>query len=265
MSDKVATKDDLKEMYNRIYPYLGGMPEMLANKFSKGDLYSTDEKMIGQWIDGKPLYEKVIYNTTLSSISNNAWTEYATLTDGKDLVSFRFSRALSDGTLQAMFNDIAGQIDNGKVNIISRTSSLTLDNSKSYAIVQYTKTTDTAISIGSDTDYSTTEKIVGTWIDGRPLYQQTVYVSALPNKTTINIAHNISNMDFGFLVVPSFGYSSSNHETFPLARCDDASINYQISVYVNRTNILIQGRSYDWSGAIGYLTIQYVKTTDIAS
>ena len=66
----VVTEERLKDFYDGIYPYLGGMPEILANKFSRSDIYSTTEKMIGQWTDGKPLYQKVITGTTSSSASS---------------------------------------------------------------------------------------------------------------------------------------------------------------------------------------------------
>lgn len=59
---------------------MGVYPSAIANKFSKGDLYSTDEKMIGQWINGKPLYQRVIpvtgtysgliYDQTIATISD---------------------------------------------------------------------------------------------------------------------------------------------------------------------------------------------------
>ena len=62
----VVTEERLNEYHQTILPYLGGMSDILANKFSRADLYSTDEKMIGRWIDGKPLYQKVIPFTSLS-------------------------------------------------------------------------------------------------------------------------------------------------------------------------------------------------------
>ena len=46
--DKPITKQDLNDYHNAILPYLGGMPEIYANKFAKGDLYDTNEKMIGR-------------------------------------------------------------------------------------------------------------------------------------------------------------------------------------------------------------------------
>lgn len=121
--NKVVTEERLSEFYGQILPYMGGMPEILANKFSRSDIYSTEEKMIGVWTDSKPLYQKIV--TTGGSVPSGA------------TLIFR----------QAMTG---------------------------YDAILYTKTTDSPISIGSDTDYSTDEKIVGTWIDGSPVWQKTV-------------------------------------------------------------------------------------------
>jgi hypothetical protein len=55
-----VSQQDLQDFYHKLVPYMGGSFEAIANKFSKGDMYSTDEKMIGQWIDGKPLYQKAV-------------------------------------------------------------------------------------------------------------------------------------------------------------------------------------------------------------
>ena len=58
--NKIVTEERLAEFYGEILPYLGGMPEILANKFDKGNLYSTNEKIVGSWIDGKPVYQKIV-------------------------------------------------------------------------------------------------------------------------------------------------------------------------------------------------------------
>jgi hypothetical protein len=42
--------------------------------------------------------------------------------------------------------------------------------------------------------YSTTEHVIGRWIDGSVLYEKTVDFGALPNNTTKSVAHCISNM-----------------------------------------------------------------------
>ena len=67
--NKVVTEERLSEFYTGIFPYLGGMPEMVANKFSKSDIYSSTEKMIGQWTDGKPLYQKTITATITQAMT----------------------------------------------------------------------------------------------------------------------------------------------------------------------------------------------------
>lgn len=36
------------------------------DKFDKLSVYSTEEQVIGKWIDGKPLYKKTIYSTILT-------------------------------------------------------------------------------------------------------------------------------------------------------------------------------------------------------
>jgi hypothetical protein len=121
--NKVVTEERLSEFYGQILPYMGGMPDVLANKFSKGDLYSTDEKMIGCWVDNRPLYQKTVAT--------------------------------------------GGNVPSGAT-LIQRTTQT------GYDTILYTKTTDSPIAIGSDTDYSTDEKIVGTWIDGKLIWQNTV-------------------------------------------------------------------------------------------
>ena len=44
------------------------------------------------------------------------------------------------------------------------------------------------------TDYSTSEKMIGTWVDGSPLYQKTIEFGALPNAAEKSVAHGISNI-----------------------------------------------------------------------
>lgn len=173
--ERLATKQDLADMYQGILPYLGGMPEIVANKFSKGDLYSTDEKMIGQWIDGKPLYQKVIsfqitqtgntqYPHGIANIENVVRTDMY-LNDG--FGGTYTMGNISNGTYQ--LNGYAG-----KTTVEFNLVNSAFVGKYATAFIQYTKTTDSAISIGSDTDYSTEEKIVGTWIDGSPVYQKVI-------------------------------------------------------------------------------------------
>ena len=46
-------------------------------------------------------------------------------------------------------------------------------------------------------EYSTTEKVVGKWIDGKDIYEKVVTIASLPSTpfTWAAYAHNISNLD----------------------------------------------------------------------
>ena len=51
----ILCKGDLKAYHEKILPYLGGN-FMLGTNVS--DYYSTDEKIVGVWTNGKPIYKK---------------------------------------------------------------------------------------------------------------------------------------------------------------------------------------------------------------
>lgn len=191
-SDELVTKQDLSNFYQGILPYLGGIPEMLANKFSKGDLYSTDEKMIGQWIDGRPLYQKtVVVNSPASAGVDTIVTSFDATTQPREMIG------LLDNTIPLNYNGTNEWYVKTRLEPSFSNSVLTginirmivagYTNRVTRITVRYTKTTDSAINIGSEGDYSTTEKIVGTWIDGKPIYQKTF------NATTPSTA--LSNED----------------------------------------------------------------------
>lgn len=277
--DKVVTKQDLADFYGEIFPYLGGMPEMVANKFSKGDIYSTDEKMIGQWTNGKPLYMKTVSATlTATSAGGTKVQQYVAMgatidefvdvevrvknTNGTDMcLPLVDNSSTNDPFMFFMpFNNSASsnkntvRIDNAWVTA----SGLTL-----YVTAKYTKTTDSATSIGVDTDYSTTEKIVGTWIDGKPLYQKTINCGTLPSSAgnMKSTAHGISNLD---TVACINGVAKSSTGSIPLPFVshdvtDSGKVN-QIAVTLSSTSVnIITGKNR--SDFTGYVTLQYTKTT----
>ena len=52
-----------------------------------------------------------------------------------------------------------------------------------------------AIVIGDANNYSTTERLVGKWINGKPIYRKTISIDALPNNTFGSYPTNISNIE----------------------------------------------------------------------
>lgn len=251
--NNVVTEERLAQFYQQILPYLGGMPDILANKFSKADLYSTDEKLIGRWIDGKPLYQKVI--TGLSVVLT--WS----------------SQKRGEGSMPATISDISQFVDcifyasnNGKyigsIGEASGTWSLLSNDpiTVTKMLLKYTKTTDSAVEIGSDTDYSTTEKIVGTWIDGKPLYQKTVATTQSFSLSASNWS-DLSVYTGGVgVAIPSnidtlvnLACNGNNSPGIVCHRCDIVSS--ETHVYIARTG------SSETINAGALFTIQYTKTS----
>lgn len=101
--------------------------------------------------------------------------------------------------------------------------------------------------------YSTDEKVVGTWIDGRNVYEKTFDVGYL-NSSAKSIAHGISNLNL-VLNVHGSAYNGSYNLTIPYSTTDASSC---IGVAINATNLIVysSGRSDYYS----YVTIQYIKS-----
>ena len=107
--------------------------------------------------------------------------------------------------------------------------------------------------------YSTEEQVVGTWIDGKPIYQKTVNFGALPNATEKKVAHGISNLDevINFVGVTT----NSDGITLSLPFAHETTIAKNIRFAIN-TNEVIIGTGINRTGNNAYVTIQYTKTTD---
>lgn len=101
-------------------------------------------------------------------------------------------------------------------------------------------------------NYSTDEHIIGTWIDGSTLYEKTVDCGALPNNTTKNVSHNISNIN-NVVSINGIGIGS-NFIPLPWA-----SANNVCSIYAYATAIAITSND-DLSSYNGYITLHYTKT-----
>lgn len=112
--------------------------------------------------------------------------------------------------------------------------------------------------VHADVHYSTNEQIVGTWIDGSTVYEKVVDLGTLPNATTKNVAHGISNL--GILVSADFSaYDSQGYRfTFPYTVVDRNYFGYQVSVSLDTTNIIIVTDA-DRSAYSGYAILRYTK------
>lgn len=109
-------------------------------------------------------------------------------------------------------------------------------------------------------DYSTSEINTGaTWINGAPIYKKTVNFGALPNATSKDVAHGISNLE-RVVKIEGYAYRSSDDTNFPIPFASE-NTGASIGVSTTSTNISI-GTGIDRSNVTEcYVTLYYTKSS----
>jgi hypothetical protein len=160
-----------------------------------------------------------------------------------------------------------------KSNSVSRLSDVSLNSPSDGDILRYNAQSgewENAVMPDAYHAYSTSEQIVGEWIDGKPLYERTFKFANnvnFDNGKTFDT--NISNMDFGFVEKAIFfDYGQSRYETVPFWQTINTSQTpssyMQIGVQSNTGKIVLRTNT-SWSANNNrYLivTLRYTKTTD---
>lgn len=276
LTNDQITAQNFKDFYAEIRPYLNGQIPTFANTFSKSDLYSTDEQLIGRWIDGKPLYQKVITGTLPNCttegtvVSKNdqhgianvdlIFIEHAFVKDFSDWPSTSTLTRILPYTLNA---GSQMKVSIGRTVVQYANAAKTYNGSTVYSVAHYTKTTDSSMSVSDGNEYSTSEQVVGKWIDGKPVYQKTVDLGVLPNTSQKAIPHGISNLK----VVCSFegaiwGTIAGNYYVLPLPNVGtNNQYAYDIAFNIKDNDLVIVTQT-DRTWLQGIMTIRYTKTTD---
>ena len=112
--------------------------------------------------------------------------------------------------------------------------------------------------INNISDYSTTEKICGYWINGKPIYRKVIDLGALPDATAKDVAHNINNIDE---VVKIYGTYSNSSSSSPMPYASVSSIEYNVALYINGNYVRVWTQT-DKTSYTGIAIIEYTKTTD---
>lgn len=107
-------------------------------------------------------------------------------------------------------------------------------------------------------NYSTEEQVVGTWIDGKPIYQKTVDCGALPKNSSKEIDTGLSNV----IVVDMRGiaYKSSYGHTLPNPAMGNALEEWYYDYSTNKIVITTHEDRSSYTNV--YVTLRYTKTTD---
>ena len=108
--------------------------------------------------------------------------------------------------------------------------------------------------------YSTNETIIGTWIDGKPIYRKVIDFGALPNANLKSVAHNINYIK---ICTKAYGmaYRDSDKINMPLPYVNNAAIANGINIYADDTKIYIR-TGVDLTKVTAYIILEYTKTTD---
>ena len=103
-------------------------------------------------------------------------------------------------------------------------------------------------------EYSTEEKIVGKWIDGKPLYQKTVIYDITSTDDFISIPLNLESPDFIIL----YDFTLNNGNTF-YGHAEP----YRYYRIIDKSSFYLKLSIKNWIfGTTAYITIRYTKTTD---
>ena len=241
------------------------------------DNYSENEIIIGQWLDGKPIYQLTITGLNFDQINATRGLKYTNnlFVDIDRIISSHINRKNLDEMYVSLGVDVfcSHKLTENFIYIYSGVPF----NKGTELTLQYTKTSDAPNSFNPSMikankidyqvdnlnvgfqDYSESEIIVGRWVDGKPLYRKSYKVttpSALKSSTvlfTYSSDMEIQDID-GCILAPdeniqvNYYYSTNNY-----VACWSNHKNKQIKMTVGHSNYISRS---------AIITILYTKTTD---
>lgn len=139
ISGKIVDTENVEDKTSNA-PSLRLMGEMMK------DIYSTEEQVIGKWIDGKPLYRKILSLTTPSTTNSTKIANF----DKTFIIKNYYGNAFISASNQLLpinfyFTDvynIATYVVNNSGEIYMKIGSEAYRNQQATLTIEYTKTTD---------------------------------------------------------------------------------------------------------------------------
>ena len=106
-------------------------------------------------------------------------------------------------------------------------------------------------------NYSTEEKVVGTWIDGKPIYQKTIDFSFVGSSTVnVDISDNIYD------VLYAYAFAKNSKYMYNISMYTQGQGGQILYDYANPNKLRIKNTNPDFDNSSGYVTVQYTKKTD---
>lgn len=121
-------------------------------------------------------------------------------------------------------------------------------------------------NLASD-NYSTTETVVGQWIDGKPIYRivlETTIPTCKTNGTAVNTIYSYdSNIDVVTSIRAIYYKGNMYYWTSEYTAVSGSGI-VSSPVYYNTTSrgIIMSNNSIGWNDSKAYVILEYTKTTD---
>lgn len=235
-------------------------------------IYSTEERVVGVWKDGKPLYSKVVEIQSFSSSSPISIDVSSLNVDTMVDVTGEAYAISNNVIIETLYFPVYKFANSYTAQIRFLTDTIQIyherlnDYTSGILKILYTKTTDVAGS-GSWTPqgvpthhYSTDEQVIGTWIDGSTLYEKTIDCGALPNNATKTVNYNISNV-LKFVGFEGVGVSG-NGGLIPIPFVNDTTKDEDLLCIISVPNANIRFTSNGNKSAYnGYVTLRYIKST----
>lgn len=115
--------------------------------------------------------------------------------------------------------------------------------------------------------YSTNEQVIGTWINGKPLYRKVIHTGALPNAEIKTVSEPVLGTIDQAVTIRGVGKNATTNEMIPLPYVGDilssgASKNF-IKIYINcKQKLIFLTTADDRTLYDSYVILEYTKTTD---
>ena len=160
--------------------------------------------------------------------------------------------------LKDSFAAVADDVVDAQGDKVTVTQTLTEGTEIGSIKVNNNTTTLYAPAGSSGHNYSTTEQVVGKWIDGTTdVYEKTIEITALPNNNEGSTAHGISNIGN---IISIDGVATSSNDVIPIPYTNVDNLTYQIQLSITAANMVIKTK-IDFSAYSGVVILRYTKSS----
>lgn len=124
--------------------YTNNLNQDIADSLKNNNIYSETEKVVGKWINNKPIYRKIIQLTAITTTNTDVTTATG-ITNMEDLINVNGSVKMSLGWIPLNFhnqNSTQYSIVSWLQSNMNFTQRSWFTTTGGYVVLEYTKTTD---------------------------------------------------------------------------------------------------------------------------